>query len=369
VATAAIEAQPDFQAGRVLLGLVELAAGRYAEVERWLAPLIAQSPQNDQVGDLYVQALEGMGRIDEAAETLQRRERALADAGRAADATTARLARALLLARAERWPEVAQVATTLRASADPEERDRGTLLLVDSLARRGQSDAALTLLADADPDRPALLARRAELRLDAGQAAEAATDLAALQATTDGDLRVAEIYQRREDYARSIPLLEARRTRDPGSLETEFRLASAYERVARIPEAVALFQQVIERAPSFAPALNYLGYLWIERSENLEQALGMVREAVRLDPDNGSYVDSLGWAFFKLGRFPEAIDYLERAVRLLPDDSTVLEHLGDAHLAVGDRVKAREAYRRAVARGGDAARAAADKLEHLGGES
>ncbi len=92
----------------------------------------------------------------------------------------------------------------------------------------------------------------------------------------------------------------------------------------------------------------------------------MVREAVRIDADNGSYVDSLGWGYFKLGRFSEAVGYLERAVRLVPDDATVLEHLGDAYLAVGDRTRAREAYRRAVAAGGGDAARLADKLARLG---
>ena len=71
VGEAAVAAQPDAAGARVLLGLVGLASGRYAEVERWLSPLVAQSPESDQVGDLYVQALEGLGRIDEAVETLR----------------------------------------------------------------------------------------------------------------------------------------------------------------------------------------------------------------------------------------------------------------------------------------------------------
>ncbi len=365
IARSIVESSGDAPAGRLLLGLVELAAGRFAEAESALAPQVAQTPQNEQAVDLYLQALEGLGRVDEAAELLARRERELLDSDRDAEAAAARLDRALLLARAERWQEVAQVAEILRAAADSQQRDQGILLLADSLAERGRTDEALALLAEADPERPALLARRAELRLASG--GDATADLAALAGTADGDLRVAEVYQRREDYARSIPLLEARRGRDPESLETTFRLATAYERVQRIPEAIALFQELIARAPNFAPALNYLGYLWIERAENLDRALDMVRKAVRLDPDNGSYVDSVGWGLFRLDRPGEAIAYLERAARLLPRDATVAEHLGDAQLAAGNRERAREAYRRAVAIGGDESLSAADKLRKLEG--
>lgn len=363
-ASALVEASEEGTAGRLLLGLVELAAGRFAEAESALAPLAAQAEPAEQVIELQLQALEGLGRIDEAADLLARRERELATAGRASDAREARLERALLFARAERWDDVTQLAEVLRASEDEDERTRGTLLAVDALEERGRSESALALLGEAGPERPVLLARRAELRLALGQ--DAASDLDALAASPDGDLRVAEVYQRRGDYGRSIPLLEARRARDPDSLEATFRLATAYERAQRLPEAVTLFQELLTRAPNFAPALNYLGYLWIERAENLERALEMVRQAVRLDPDNGSYVDSVGWGLFKLGRVPESIGYLERAVRLLPDDATVAEHLGDAHLAAGNRERAREAYRRAAAIGGEEAKPAVEKLEKLG---
>ena len=369
VGEAALAAQPDAVGARLLLALVGLASGRYAEVERRLAPLAQAEVPNEQVAELYVRALEGLGRVDEAVEMQRRRERALADAGRGAEAAAARLDRALLLARAERWAEVAVVAGEMRAGTDAEEIRRGTLLLAEALAEQGETERALALFAAVDASAPALLARRAELLLAAGRGAEADSDLRALLELEDGDLRVAEVHQRREDYAASIPLLEGALARDPDSLEASFRLATALERVGRIPEAVGRLRGLVARAPAFAPALNYLGYLWIERSENLDQAVAMVREAVRLDPDNGAYVDSLGWGYFKLGRYSEAVTHLERAVRLIPDDSTLLEHLGDAHLATGDRARARDAYRRAIALGGDDAARVAGKLESLGGDS
>lgn len=128
---------------------------------------------------------------------------------------------------------------------------------------------------------------------------------------------------------------------------------------------MATFRSLIEAEPDFAPALNYLGYMWAERGENLEAALDLVRRAVALDPDNGAYVDSLGWAYFQLGRLVEARSHLERASRLIPDDATILEHLGDAQVAAGDRAAGRESYRRAAALGGDNLRAVQKKLADL----
>ena len=67
-----------------------------------------------------------------------------------------------------------------------------------------------------------------------------------------------------------------------------------------------------------------------------------------LDPDNGAYVDSLGWTYYQLGRPEQARDYLERAARLEPEDATLQEHLGDVYVALGQTERARQAYQRAL---------------------
>jgi len=106
---------------------------------------------------------------------------------------------------------------------------------------------------------------------------------------------------------------------------------------------------VLEIQPENSTAMNYLGYMWADNGENLEQALELVRRAVALEPNNGAYVDSLGWALFRLGQFEEASRHLERANQLAPEDSTILEHLGDVYVALGDIRRAREAYEHALA--------------------
>ncbi|MEM1207564.1 MAG: tetratricopeptide repeat protein [Acidobacteriota bacterium] len=125
-------------------------------------------------------------------------------------------------------------------------------------------------------------------------------------------------------------------------------LGAAQERDGRFEDAETTFQTLLELTPNHAPALNYLGYMWAERSKNLEQALDMVRRAVSQDPDNGAYVDSLGWIYFQLGRFEEAKPHLEWAARLEPADGTVFEHLGDLYVELGEPGKARAAYRRSL---------------------
>ena len=76
--------------------------------------------------------------------------------------------------------------------------------------------------------------------------------------------------------------------------------------------------------------LNYLGYSWVDKGRNLDEALAMIKTAVDLRPNDGYIVDSLGWAYYRLGRYDEAVTQLERAVELQPDDSVINDHLGDA---------------------------------------
>jgi tetratricopeptide (TPR) repeat protein len=143
----------------------------------------------------------------------------------------------------------------------------------------------------------------------------------------------------------------------------------AQERTGRRDEAVGTFRRLIGNQPDFAPALNYLGYMWAEKGENLPEALELVQKAVALDPHNGAYVDSLGWTHFQLGQYEEARGYLERAALLLPDDAVIFEHLGDLYVALGRLEMAEQVYRRSLDLGEDNADGVRRKLEGLGGGS
>lgn len=114
----------------------------------------------------------------------------------------------------------------------------------------------------------------------------------------------------------------------------------AYERTDRWELAEADFRRALEMEPEQPLVLNYLGYSWIDRGENLDEAVDMVRRAVAARPDDGYIVDSLGWAYYRLGRFEEAVEELERAVTLRPLDPVINDHLGDAYWKVGRRLEA-----------------------------
>ena len=129
----------------------------------------------------------------------------------------------------------------------------------------------------------------------------------------------------------------------------------ALERAGRWREAEPLFHEALEYEPNEPQVLNYLGYSWIDRGENLEQALELIYKAVDQRPNDGYIVDSLGWAYYRLGDYETAVYYLERAVELRPEDPTINDHLGDAYWQVGRRREAEFQWNHAITFTGDPA--------------
>jgi tetratricopeptide (TPR) repeat protein len=113
-----------------------------------------------------------------------------------------------------------------------------------------------------------------------------------------------------------------------------------YERSNQWPKAEADFKKALELNPDQPLVLNYLGYSWVDKGLNLEQAFKMLRRAVELQPNDGYIVDSLGWAHFKLGQYKEATQTLEKAINLKPADPVLNDHLGDAYWRVDRRIEA-----------------------------
>ncbi|MBC8717997.1 tetratricopeptide repeat protein [Ochrobactrum sp. Marseille-Q0166] len=123
----------------------------------------------------------------------------------------------------------------------------------------------------------------------------------------------------------------------------------AHERLKEWDQAEPNFRKALELFPNQPQVLNYLGYSWVDRGENLEEALNMIKQAVELRPQDGYIVDSLGWAYYKLGRYPEAVVELEKAVKLRPEDPTINDHLGDAYWRTGRQLEATFQWNHAIA--------------------
>lgn len=127
-----------------------------------------------------------------------------------------------------------------------------------------------------------------------------------------------------------------------------FARGTAYERMSRWPQAEKDMLHALELAPEQADVLNYLGYSWLMRGENLEQAHVMISKAAQARPDDPQIMDSMGWSYFYQGDYEKAVQYLEKAVALLPGDATINDHLGDAYWRLGRKVEARFQWERAL---------------------
>jgi tetratricopeptide (TPR) repeat protein len=113
-----------------------------------------------------------------------------------------------------------------------------------------------------------------------------------------------------------------------------------YERSHQWPAAEADMKKALELYPEQPLVLNYLGYSWVDQGLHMSEGMDMIRRAVDQRPDDGYIVDSLGWAYYRIGNYDEAVKNLERAVELKPEDPTINDHLGDAYWHVGRTLEA-----------------------------
>ncbi len=114
-----------------------------------------------------------------------------------------------------------------------------------------------------------------------------------------------------------------------------------YERDKKWSNAEADMKKALELYPEQPHVLNYLGYSWIDQGIHLDDGMSMIKRSVEQRPDDGYIVDSLGWAYFRLGNYDEAVKNLERAVELKPVDPTINDHLGDVYWKVDRMLEAK----------------------------
>ena len=131
-----------------------------------------------------------------------------------------------------------------------------------------------------------------------------------------------------------------------------FEYGAACEQSGQPRRSEAALRRALQLNPAHHQSLNYLGYMWAERGRNLPEALQMIEKALSLSPGNPAYLDSQAWALFRLGNPSAARPLLEEALRQVPDDPTLLEHFGDIASRLGETNQAKEAYQKAILRGG-----------------
>jgi tetratricopeptide (TPR) repeat protein len=159
---------------------------------------------------------------------------------------------------------------------------------------------------------------------------------------------VVDIYQKQKAYGDAEAFLESKVGALPESAAVRFQLGAMLERQKKFDEAEAAFKKVLELEPDSAAALNYLGYMLADRGVRLEESVQYIQRALTLDPHNGAYLDSLGWAYFRMGKLDLAEDNLLQAVRSLRLTGVVYDHLGDLYFQKGNLDRAISYWKKAL---------------------
>jgi Flp pilus assembly protein TadD len=159
-----------------------------------------------------------------------------------------------------------------------------------------------------------------------------------------------ELYEIDGRYDEALDAARGLVAIDPENDEYLYRLAWAHDQAGDRDSAIRILLDVLEINPDNARALNFLGYNYAERGENLEEAESLILRALEIQPNDGYYLDSLGWVFYQRGEYKRAVASLEKAVHLAGNDPVIGEHLADAYVEVGRTNEAIRVYRDCEAR-------------------
>jgi Flp pilus assembly protein TadD len=237
--------------------------------------------------------------------------------------------------------------------------DIGLLLAADILEDSNRAEQAIAMYRRIPASSPLAWSARlrsATLLDDIGRTDDAIATLAALAdeqpARPDALIAMGDLLRGKERFAEAVVAYDKAMARI-GALEPRhwallYSRGIALERSKQWARAETDFLKALELNPDQPYVLNYLGYSWVEHGINLDKALTMIETAVKLRPEDGYIVDSMGWVLFRLGRYAEAVPHLERAVELRPSDPTINDHLGDAYWRVGRENEARFQWDRAL---------------------
>ncbi len=162
-------------------------------------------------------------------------------------------------------------------------------------------------------------------------------------------------YSRLKDYTNSVRRFRAAEVFAPAGdtnrlTEFYFQFGAACERQGDAAQAGKYFEKCLQLSPDFPEALNYLGFMLADRGEKLDQARALIERAVKVEPKNASYLDSMGWVLFKLQRPKEALGWILKAIQFsAEEDPVIYDHLGDIYGALGQPEKARSAWGKSLA--------------------
>ena len=177
---------------------------------------------------------------------------------------------------------------------------------------------------------------------------------------------MAEMHEFDGEYQQALDLLLKATAVWPENMTILYRLGMIYDRMDHRDQAMLVMDKIITKDPEHADALNYLGYSLAEQDRDLKRAELLIVNALKVKPDNGYFVDSLAWVYFKQGKHRQAWQEIRRAVRLVDSDPVIWEHYGDIARALKLFTEARKGYEKALDLEGDNADDVRTKLNSLG---
>ena len=164
---------------------------------------------------------------------------------------------------------------------------------------------------------------------------------------TIADINVRD--KRWKDASEVLDKAEALATKPEEKAFVAYYRGTVAERQKLFDQAEIEFRKGLQLSPDFAPIQNYLGYMLAERGQKLDEAVTMLKKAVTFDPQNGAYLDSLAWAYYKQGQYALAEDYERKAALRMSNDPTVLDHLGEIDAKTGKLSLAIDEWQRSLA--------------------
>lgn len=219
------------------------------------------------------------------------------------------------------------------------------------------------------PDDRAIRSVRASILADTGKTDEAVAEVKKLfDGKTDREswITLAQIYEKGKNYAemrKAIDEAEKLSTDRDDKESVAFMRGAMFEKMKDFDNAEKEFRKVLELNPRNTSALNYLGYMLADRNVRLPEALSLIRQAVDIDPENGAYLDSLGWAYYRMNDLENAERYLQRAIERFSKDPTVHDHLGDVYFKKGKLKEAIAQWQRSLTEWQNASASETDTTE------
>lgn len=254
----------------------------------------------------------------------------------------------------ERQTQFALAYLRLALRLDPN-RDEAWVLVGDLLNQGQDRQGAIEAYGHVPAGAPLYASAQSKIAWALNEAGDKTRALAVARAAAaaapndrDAQVALADLLRAGGQWNDAVAVLTPVIARESPDWRLLYMRAVALEQAGRWPEAETDLRAALKLNPDEPDLLNFLGYSWIDRNEHLAEALGMVQKAVAARPQSGAMLDSLGWAYYRLGDYKSAVEKLEAAVELEPGDPDVNGHLGDAYWKLGRTTEARFQWRRVL---------------------